>query len=139
MGLPKFPKPDVLFEAVTTGDLSLMNSDQISAMNRAWPKESNLADLAAMTLEQNELWDKAEAYMIKIADFVSIPDRLKCWVFKLDFVEDVAFLRMSIKSMGLLYTFLESNETLFKVLGMTLAIGNIMNGGTPKGRSDGFD
>lgn len=113
MALPKFPKPDTLFEAVTTGDLSLMNSDQIYAMNRAWPKESNLQDLAAMTLEQNELWDKAEAYMIKVADFASIPDRLKVWVFKLDFEEDIAFLRMSIKSMGQLYNFLETNQTLF--------------------------
>jgi len=41
--------------------------------------------------------------------------------------------------MSQLYEFLETNETIFKVLGMALAIGNIMNGGTPKGRSDGFD
>ena len=28
---------------------------------------------------------------------------------------------------------------MYKVLGMALAIGNIMNGNTPKGRSDGFE
>ena len=39
----------------------------------------------------------------------------------------------------MLFKFLESNTTLYKVLGMALAIGNIMNGGTPKGRSDGFE
>ena len=38
-----------------------------------------------------------------------------------------------------LFTFIESNQTLYKVLGMGLAIGNIMNGGTAKGRSDGFE
>ena len=37
------------------------------------------------------------------------------------------------------FDFMENNETMYKVLGMTLAIGNIMNGGTPKGRADGFD
>ena len=41
--------------------------------------------------------------------------------------------------MKLLFTFLESNATMYKVLGMTLAIGNIINGGTPKGRADGFE
>ena len=41
--------------------------------------------------------------------------------------------------MAELCTFIESNEILFKVYGMALAIGNIMNGGTPKGQSDGFE
>ena len=41
--------------------------------------------------------------------------------------------------MGLLFTFLETNTTFYKVLGMTLAIGNIINGGTERGRSDGFE
>ena len=38
-----------------------------------------------------------------------------------------------------MFDFLESNTTMYKVLGMALAIGNIMNGNTPKGRSDGFE
>lgn len=41
--------------------------------------------------------------------------------------------------MGYLFKFLEANTTFYKVLGMALAIGNIMNGGTAKGRSDGFE
>ena len=41
--------------------------------------------------------------------------------------------------MSKLFDFLENNDTFYKVLGMTLAIGNIMNGGSTKGRSDGFD
>lgn len=41
--------------------------------------------------------------------------------------------------MKLLFAFIESNTTMYKVLGMALAIGNIMNGNTPKGRSDGFE
>ena len=139
MSLPKFAKPDILYEAVTTGTPGLMTSDQIYAMNRAWPNESNLADLACMTLEQNELWDKAEAYMIQVTEPASIPDRLKVWVFRLDFEDDKKFLRNSIDQMGRLFEFLETNTTLFKVLGMALAVGNILNGGTPKGRSDGFE
>ena len=46
---------------------------------------------------------------------------------------------MGIKQMTLLLDFLETNDTLFKVFGMALAVGNILNGGTPKGQSDGFD
>jgi len=35
--------------------------------------------------------------------------------------------------MRALFDFLQSNEVFYKVLGMALAVGNIMNGGTPKG------
>lgn len=48
-------------------------------------------------------------------------------------------MEMGIKQMTLLLDFLETNDTLFKVFGMALAVGNILNGGTPKGQSDGFD
>jgi len=41
--------------------------------------------------------------------------------------------------MAELFVFIETNEIMFKAIGMALAIGNIMNGGTPKGQSDGFE
>jgi len=41
--------------------------------------------------------------------------------------------------MKLLFEFIEKNEIFFKILGTGLAIGNIMNGGTPKGQSDGYE
>ena len=92
-----------------------------------------------MTLAENELWDKAENYMIDLIEPTTIPQRLKVWTFFIDWDEDHAYLTLSIKQMSLLLDFLDSNQTLYKVLGMALAVGNIMNGGTAKGQSDGFD
>ena len=48
-------------------------------------------------------------------------------------------MEKSIEAMKLLFDFLENNTTIYKVLGMALAVGNIMNGSTAKGRSDGFE
>ena len=41
--------------------------------------------------------------------------------------------------MTILFGVIETSKTFYDVLGMALAMGNIINGGTPKGQSDGFD
>ena len=139
MSLPKFPKADVLKEGLIAFTPGLITDDHVVSLHRAWPDESSLVDLANETLGENELWDKAEAYMLNLVEPQSLYDRLKVMIFKNEWDEDKAYLTLSIKQMGALFTFLEGNTTLYKVLGMGLAIGNIMNGGTAKGRSDGFD
>lgn len=37
------------------------------------------------------------------------------------------------------YKQIESNPYFLKIVGYTLSIGNILNGGTAKGQADGFD
>ena len=87
----------------------------------------------------DKIWDKAEKYMIDLVQPPSLINRLTVVVFKGQFAEDRKYLDAQISAMKLLFTFIESNTTMYKVLGMALAIGNIMNGNTPKGRSDGFE
>lgn len=41
--------------------------------------------------------------------------------------------------MTILFEVIESSKTFYDMLGMALAMGNIINGGTPKGQSDGYD
>lgn len=78
-------------------------------------------------------------YMLKVVEPASLYDRLKVSVFGYEWKEDKAYLEITIRQMSALFTFLENNDTLYKVLGMALAVGNIMNGGTAKGRADGFE
>lgn len=90
-------------------------------------------------LTENEIWDKAEKYMLDLVYPASLYHRLSVYVFKNEWEEDKIWLDKSIEQMGYLFKFLESNDTFYKVLGMALAVGNIMNGGTPKGRADGYE
>ena len=109
MALPKFPRPEVLIEAVTRYTSGIVTDEQIQALKRAWPQESTLADLGNLELQQNELWDKAEAYMVKIVQPGSLIHRLKVWCFKVDWIDDKAFLQTSIEQMGKLFDFMENN------------------------------
>lgn len=99
MSLPKFPKPDALREAVTTYAPGIVTDEQIASLKRAWPTDSSLYDLGQAVLEENELWDKAESYMINLIEPTSLLDRLKVWCFKCDWQEDKGFLTVTIKSM----------------------------------------
>lgn len=55
-----------------------------------WPKESNLDDLLKEKLEEGEIWEKGEAYMLKLVAreddastaIASLQNRLKVWKFK---------------------------------------------------------
>lgn len=69
----------------------------------------------------------------------SLYHRLDVWVFIMEYKDDSIYMQNQFKQMGEIFTFLEGNEIMFKILGMALAVGNIMNGGTPKGQSDGFE
>lgn len=98
MSIPKFPKKqDDIIDACLTYQDGLITKDMISALARAWPRDSNLVDLYNMPMEENEIWDKAEAYMINLSDPPSLFDRIKVWDFLNEWPEDKAFMEISIK------------------------------------------
>jgi hypothetical protein len=55
---------------------------------RVWPKESNIEDLAKEELEEGEVWEKGEAYMIQLVYPTSMLNRLKVWTFKEQWAEE---------------------------------------------------
>lgn len=57
-------------------------------MLRVWPKESNIEDLAKEELEEGEVWEKGEAYMIQLVYPTSMLNRLKVWTFKEQWAEE---------------------------------------------------
>jgi hypothetical protein len=57
-------------------------------MVRVWPKDSNLEDLVKERLEPNEVWEKGEAFMLKLVKPVSLLNRCKVWAFKTSWIEE---------------------------------------------------
>ena len=82
MSVNKLPRTDVLKQALIEFDQNLVTDEQIITLLRVWPKESPVEDLEKEKLEPNEMWDKAEAYMIHLCDRESWQARLKMWRFK---------------------------------------------------------
>lgn len=72
----------MLIEAVTNFNEKTVSAAQIGTLLRVWPKESNIEDLEKEELEDGEIWEKGEAYMIQLIHPPSIFNRLKVWTFK---------------------------------------------------------
>ena len=109
-------------------------------MVRVWPKDSILEDLGKERLEANEVWEKGEAYMIKLIKPASLLNRLKVWDFKTNWVEEKEIVENFYTRVMRAYREIQTNKYFLRIVSMTLSIGNILNGGNAaKGQADGFD
>ena len=132
MSIPRCPRPKDILQAVVSSDPGAVTNEQAGQLLRIWPKESPISDMPR-ELESNEIWDKAEAYMIQLVEMGSLENRLKMWAFRANWRDEKEFTEDQVKQMNLLFDYLRSDKYFNKILGMILAIGNVMNGGTPKG------
>lgn len=109
-------------------------------MVRVWPKDSILEDLGKERLEANEVWEKGEAYMIKLIKPASLLNRCKVWDFKTNWVEEKEIVENFYTRVMRAYREIQTNKYFLRIVSMTLSIGNILNGGNAaKGQADGFD
>jgi len=68
-------------------------------LHRVFPKDADLFDLEKQNgeLTENEIWDKAEKYMLDLVYPASLYNRLCVWVFKNDWEEDKLWLEKSVE------------------------------------------
>jgi hypothetical protein len=98
-------------------------------MVRVWPKDSILEDLTKEKLEANEVWEKGEAYMIKLVRPVSLLNRCKVWSFKTQWDEEKEIVELFHTRIMRAYKDIQSNKYFLRIVSMTLSIGNVLNGG----------
>ena len=83
-------------------------------------------------------WDKPELFLKAMHGIPRVRQRLRCWGIKRSFDEKVAELAAPLADLASACTELAGSLGLRAVLGMVLALGNYMNGGTGRGQADGF-
>ena len=93
MSIPRCPKAEQLKDYLIQNTQGEVSVQLIQLLNRLWPKESPLSELATMTLENGEVWDKAEAYMIDLVEPASLEHRVKMAYFRAIWSEELAFLK----------------------------------------------
>jgi len=105
-----------------------------------WPKESVIEDLLKEELQEGEVWEKGEAYMLRLIArpsskifIASIHNRLKVWKFMGMWEEEKQIAEDFYKNCMNAYNQIQSNKYFLQVIAYALGIGNILNGGTPKG------
>ena len=71
--------------------------------------------------------------MKQLLDPPSLHARIKMWRFRVDWDEEKAIQIDSVTVQSAMYDQLQNNKYIQKILSMALAIGNILNGDSPKG------
>jgi hypothetical protein len=116
----------------------ILNRSQIAALYREFVTEDEYAEYESQN-EPGTQWEKLEDYMITLYKIQFSKNKLSVWMFTYDHAENYKDLFDNVSNIKGAYTEIKNNNTLRIILSYVLTVGNILNGGTPKGQADGFN
>ncbi|KAA0708568.1 Formin Limb deformity protein [Triplophysa tibetana] len=130
-------------QAVLTLDNSVVDLDAIEALyeNRAQPEELEKIKKHYETSdeEQVKLLDKPEQFLYELSQIPEFTSRVHCFIFQSKFTDAVAAIRQKAEIILRVCKHLPEEDSVREVMGLVLALGNYMNGGSrARGQADGF-
>ena len=84
-------------------------------------------------------WEKQEDLLIKIRNIESSKEKLDIWSFFYEVEDQLDNLESLVSYYREAFQKVRESAPLKKVISYILTVGNILNGGTPKGQADGFN
>ncbi|XP_016149717.1 formin-like [Sinocyclocheilus grahami] len=130
-------------QAVLTLDNSVVDLDAIEALyeNRAQPEELEKIKKHYETSdeEQVKLLDKPEQFLYELSQIPEFSSRVHCLIFQSKFTDAVASIQRKTEIILHVCKYLLEKDSMREVMGLVLALGNYMNGGSrARGQADGF-
>lgn len=137
IAIAKIPPINKVEIALTKMDATMLTRSQISALYKEYITEDEFAEYEALN-EPGMVWEKQEEFMVGLHKIPFAKLKLGIWSFTFDYEENYEGVTSTISYVKLANDEIKNNEILKKLLCYVLTIGNILNGGTPKGQADGF-
>jgi hypothetical protein len=138
--LALLPERGILPSAIAIMDDSVLEPERVELLCSNLPDNAEDQMLrSAPPLEEHEAWDVPEDFMMML---IAVPDyqlRIRMWGFLNSFTTLYTGLETSLDEVRKACDALHGSSVLEKLLAVTLHVGNHLNGGTPRGRADGFD
>ncbi|XP_068199214.1 formin isoform X3 [Antennarius striatus] len=130
-------------QAILTVDPSLVDLEAIEALyeNRAQPEELERIRRHYETSEEEEvkLLDKPEQFLYELAQIPDFAGRAQCIIFRSTFKDGIASIQSKLNTVSSVCEGLLESDGVRTVVGLVLALGNHMNGGSrDRGQADGF-
>ncbi|XP_072772376.1 formin isoform X1 [Nerophis lumbriciformis] len=130
-------------QAVLTVDNSVVDLETIEALyeNRAQPEELERikTHYDASKEEEIKLLDKPEQFLYELSQIPDFAGRARCIIFKSAFNDGMASIQHKLHIVSSVCEALLEKSDVRDVLGLVLALGNHMNGGSRiRGQADGF-
>ncbi|XP_032441512.1 formin [Xiphophorus hellerii] len=130
-------------QAVLTVDHSVVDLDAIEALyeNRGLPDELEKIRKHRESSEEDDvkLLDKPEQFLYELSQIPDFPGRACCMIFQSTFTDGISSVKRKLSSVSCVCKVLLESSGVREVMGLVLALGNHMNGGSKiRGQADGF-
>ncbi|CAJ1330220.1 unnamed protein product, partial [Effrenium voratum] len=139
--LKKLPEPSEVARALDQLDDTVLDMELLQVVkDNACPTAPQLKDMGeARQKNPNVPWALPESYMWVIGNMPAYQQRIDCWAFAMSYKEQQAAYDSALKAFLSVVECFQESEMLPVLLGLILAVGNYLNGGTNRGQADGFD
>jgi len=111
--------------------LSTLPSPEEEEMVRAALRDTQLAE--------GEVWDDPEDFVMLITAVPQYAMRMQVWSYLNMFEVTMSRLTGAVDDAFAAADFVQNSARIERLLALILYVGNYLNGGTPRGRADGFD
>eukprot|EP01111_Echinosteliopsis_oligospora_P019837 TRINITY_DN9804_c0_g1_i1.p1 TRINITY_DN9804_c0_g1~~TRINITY_DN9804_c0_g1_i1.p1 ORF type:complete len:436 (+),score=123.36 TRINITY_DN9804_c0_g1_i1:768-2075(+) len=135
--MSKLPDPSVVLSAIIALDDDKLSLENIEALLDNMP---TVEETKALQAAKNPAipFDKPDHFACQLTTIPFVAERLKCWNFMKNFEEKQKDLFIPLCRIKSACYQLKAYEPMKIILGMILACGNYLNGGTSRGQADGF-
>lgn len=124
-------------QAILTLDSSKLTPDQVDALhkNLFTSEEVELVKECGIPPQNLQL---PEQWILALSKVPQLAARLECWRFSQIFHDMYNDVNAPLTKIELATKAVHKSENFKKTLAVVLAVGNYLNGGTPRGQADGF-
>lgn len=138
--LARMPATDKVFFAVERMRDELLVPENVELLLQNLPdKDEEAAIKSAEPLAENEQWDTPEHFIVGLVAIHSLAVRVQAWVFLNSFEASAAIFEAARRDITRACEVLQSSPRIEHLMSLVLYVGNYLNGGTARGRADGFD
>ena len=139
--LRKLPPPSEVARALDELDETVLDVELLQVVkDNACPTPPEMKDLDELRQKNpNVPFALPESFMWVIGKMPAYQQRIDCWSFAMSYKEQHASYDTALRDFLQVVECFQESEMLPSLLGIILAVGNYLNGGTNRGQADGFD
>eukprot|EP00928_Gymnodinium_smaydae_P003447 TRINITY_DN11239_c0_g2_i7.p1 TRINITY_DN11239_c0_g2~~TRINITY_DN11239_c0_g2_i7.p1 ORF type:complete len:1513 (+),score=150.37 TRINITY_DN11239_c0_g2_i7:135-4673(+) len=138
--LALMPNINIVLKAVESMSDETLNPEKVELLlSTLPPSDEEVLLSSAPQLAAHERWDVAEEFVLGLIAIPNYRIRICAWNCLNSFDGIVTRLEGARLAIERACELLRNSQPIEKLLSLTLYVGNYLNGGTPRGRADGFD
>ena len=136
--LAKLPPMDDLVAAINAVDEGTISGDLLRSLISNLATDEEIAAVTDAAASGGRL-DRPEEFVLGLNVVPCLRDHLSAWAFAGDFAEELDDVGRPLQDLEATLDAIRTSGAFKTVIGTVLAVGNYCNGGTARGRADGFE